>query len=170
MLTLRVDSKSSAFLQLISEVWGMFYSIGEVAAMMNLSTHTLRFYDKEGLLPMMERSASGIRLFKDADIERLKMIECLKTSGMSIREIKQFFDWYMEGDTSLEKRQKMFYDRKKSLMEQMAKLQKTLAAVNYKCWYYDTAVEAGTEDILKNMSPEDMPPEIRKLRKSSGLF
>lgn len=66
----------------------MDYTIGEVAKIINISPHTLRFYDKEGLLPFVERSESGIRRFKEEDFGKLMIIECLKKTGMPIKDIK----------------------------------------------------------------------------------
>ncbi len=148
----------------------MLYSIGEAAEKTGLSTYTLRYYDKEGLLPMVERSSGGVRMFKENDFGWLRLIECLKASGLSIKEIKQYIDWYMEGDSTLEQRRYLFYNRKRAVEEQMAKLQKTLNAVSYKCWFYDTAVQAGSEEVPKKLRPEELPPEILRLREESGLF
>ena len=66
------------------------YTIGQKSEMFQLPISTLRYYDKEGLLPFVERSEGGIRMFKDSDIEWLNIIECLKKTGMSIKEIKKF--------------------------------------------------------------------------------
>ena len=68
------------------------YSIGQVAEMFGLPISTLRYYDKQGLFPNMER-VSGIRKFGDTEIEALRVIECLKKAGMEIKDIRQFMDW-----------------------------------------------------------------------------
>ena len=68
------------------------YSIGQVAEMFGLPISTLRYYDKQGLFPNMERS-SGIRRFSEKEIEALRIIECLKKTGMEIKDIKQFMEW-----------------------------------------------------------------------------
>ena len=60
----------------------MTFSIGEVSELLNISISTLRYYDKEGLLPLVNRTSGNIRVFDEADIECLKMIECLKTTGL----------------------------------------------------------------------------------------
>lgn len=73
------------------------YSISEVAEHFNMTPHTLRYYDKEGLMPFIERTSSGKRLFKESDMDALKVIECLKSSGMPIKEIKHFIEWCSEG-------------------------------------------------------------------------
>ncbi|WP_043932611.1 MerR family transcriptional regulator [Bacillus sp. EB01] len=126
------------------------YSISEVAKELNLTPYTLRYYDKEGLLPFVERTPSGIRLFKESDIEALKVIECLKATGMPIKEIKHFIDWCLEGDATLQQRFDMFMERKASVEAQMEELKKTMELIDHKCYYYKTALEAGTEDIHKN--------------------
>ncbi|WP_413361765.1 MerR family transcriptional regulator [Lysinibacillus sp. 3P01SB] len=126
------------------------YSISEVAKILNLTTYTLRYYDKEGLMPFVERTAGGIRLFKESDIEALRVIECLKATGMPIKEIKNFIDWCSEGDATLQQRYDMFIERKAIVEAQMIELQKTMELINHKCWYYKTAVESGSEDIHKS--------------------
>ncbi|ETP69968.1 MerR family transcriptional regulator [Planomicrobium chinense] len=125
------------------------YSIGEVAKELNLTVYTIRYYDKEGLIPFVERSESGIRLFKESDIAALNVIECLKASGMPIKEIKNFIDWCSEGDATLQQRYDMFMERKATVEAQMAELRKTMEVIEHKCMYYQTALEAGTEDIHK---------------------
>lgn len=127
----------------------MYYSIGEVAEKLNLPTSTIRYYDKEGLLPFIKRNGSGIRMFAESDISMLEIIECLKSTGMPIKDIKQFSNWCTKGDLSLQERYDMFLERRKSVEEQIAILQKSLEKIDHKCWYYKTALDAGTENIHK---------------------
>jgi DNA-binding transcriptional MerR regulator len=126
------------------------YSISEVAKELNLTVYTLRYYDKEGLMPFVERTASGTRLFKESDIDALKVIECLKSTGMPIKEIKNFIEWCSDGDSTLQQRYDMFLERKASVEAQMEELKKTMELIEHKCSYYETALDAGTEDIHKN--------------------
>lgn len=126
------------------------YSISEVANELNLTAYTLRYYDKEGLMPFVERTPSGKRLFKESDISSLKVIECLKSTGMPIKEIKNFIDWCSEGDSTLQQRYDMFVERKALVEAQMEELKKTMQVIEHKCLYYKTALQAGTEDIHKN--------------------
>ena len=123
------------------------YTIKEAAEKMNLPASTIRYYDKQGLLPFVERSESGYRCFSDADMGMLNMIECLKRTGMPIKEIKQFCQWVQQGDASLQNRYDMFQERRKAVNEQMELLKKTMEVIEYKCWYYETALAAGTEAI-----------------------
>ena len=88
------------------------YSIKEAAKIMNISTSTIRYYDKEGLLPFIERSESGYRSFSENDLTMLQIILCLKRTGMPIKEIRQFIEWIQQGDATLKERYDMFLEQK----------------------------------------------------------
>ncbi len=128
----------------------MGYSIGQAAQMTGLTAHTLRYYEKEGLLPFVKKSGSGLRVFSDSDIGWLQMIECLKGVGMPLKGIKQYIDWFIEGDSTLEKRLQMFKEQKVSLEAQMAQLQKHMNKINYKINLYSKAVEKGSLALVQN--------------------
>ena len=123
------------------------YSMKEVSEKLNLPASTIRYYDKQGMLPNMQRTESGYRSFSEKDIGMLNMIECLKRTNMPIRDIQQFIVWVQQGDATLQQRYDMFVERRESVQEQIAQLQKALEFIEYKCWYYSTALEAGTEAI-----------------------
>lgn len=123
------------------------YSIKEVSEKMNLPASTIRYYDRQGMLPYMKRTESGYRSFSEDDIKMLSMIECLKRTNMPIRDIQQFITWVQHGDATLQQRYDMFVERRKSVEEQISQLKKTLEFIDYKCWYYSTALEAGTEAV-----------------------
>jgi len=140
----------------------MFYSIGDVANLLNIPTSTLRYYDREGLLINMKRSSGGIRVFSDVEISTLQVIDCLKSTGMQIKDIKQFLDWCGEGEQTLEKRRDMFYERRAIVEKQMEELQNTMDMIQFKCWYYETACEAGSEDVPREMAIDELPEVARK--------
>ena len=79
------------------------YTIGQISEMFQLPISTLRYYDKEGLFPDLERS-SGIRRFSEKEIEALRVIECLKKSGLEIKDIKLFMEWCSEGSATYQRR------------------------------------------------------------------
>lgn len=133
------------------------YSIGKAAKKLNLTTYTLRYYDKEGLLPFVERTPSGTRIFKESDIGALKVIECLKATGMPIKEIRTFIDWCAAGDSSLQERHDMFIERKETVAAQIADLQKAQELIEHKCHYYQTALKAGTESVHQSDKIEITP-------------
>ncbi len=71
----------------------------------------------------------------------------------------------MRGDETIDERLALFQKRKAEVEKQMAELQETLDTVNFKCWYYETAKAAGTTEVPNQMPDEDLPPEMRKIRK-----
>ena len=142
----------------------MFYTVGEMAKILNIAPSTLRYYDKEGMLPFVERSGSGIRMFKDEDFEWLSIIECLKKTGMSVKNIKIFIDWCMEGDKTLEKRYEIIKRQQQAVENQIMDMQKTLELLKYKSWYYEKAKEAGTCSVHDTITSEEMPEEFRHFK------
>lgn len=138
------------------------YTIGQVSEMFHLPISTLRYYDKEGLFPNLERKGN-IRYFSDTEIEAIRVIECLKGSGLEIKDIKQFFQWVTEGASSYPNRKQLFESRKAAVLEEMKQLEKTLAMLEFKCWYYGKAIEDGNEDGINAMLPDHLPEEIQVL-------
>ncbi len=132
------------------------YTIKDAAKIMDVPTSTIRYYDKEGLLPFMERLESGYRIFTEDDLAMLRTIDCLKKTGMPIKEIRQYVDLYQQGDESLKQRYEMFLERKKLVEAQINELQETLKIVDFKCWYYKAAVEAGSEKPIEEYIKKEM--------------
>ncbi|MEJ8306392.1 MerR family transcriptional regulator [Saccharibacillus sacchari] len=128
----------------------MSYTIGQVAKKMNVSTFALRYYDREGLLPFVKRSANGVRLFEESDLEFLRVIDCLKNTGMSIGEIRSFIEWTKEGDASLGQRLALFEERKKAVDLQIAQLLLYKECIEFKHNYYTEAVKAKTEAVHRD--------------------
>lgn len=135
----------------------MFYTVGEVSKMMNVAPSALRYYDKEGLLPFVERSGGGIRMFKEEDFSWLRIIECLKQTGMPIKEIKKFVDWCIEGDSTIDQRLALISQQREVVLRQIQRMQDTLHILDYKHWYYETAKDAGTCAIHDSILKEDIP-------------
>lgn len=140
----------------------MEYTIGQVAKLTGLSISTIRYYDKEGLLNGINRK-SGIRSFNDKDLNTIRVIECLKNSGMLIKEIRDFMKLCEEGDSSLNERYNFFLDQEKKVQDQIKSLNQTLKLIKFKQWYYLKAISDNTESIVKNMSIDDMPEDIKEL-------
>lgn len=135
----------------------MIYTVSEIAKILNIAPSTIRYYDKEGLLPAVERSRGGIRIFTERDLGWLRMISCLKSTGMPIKEIRRYAESARKGDDTLEERLQMIYRQRERLLAQMKELEQTLAVVDYKCWYYETALAAGSEEAAAHMPPEKIP-------------
>lgn len=127
----------------------MEYTISQAAEHFGITAHTLRFYDKEGLLPFVDRGVGGKRIFKDRDLGWLQIIECLKDTGMPIKEIRSYLELCMKGDKTLERRLEIMREHKKFMLEKLALIKRHMKKIDYKLWYYETAIAAGTESIHK---------------------
>lgn len=142
----------------------MVYTVGEMAKLLEVPSSTLRYYDKEGLLPFVERSSGGIRMFQETDFEWLQIISCMKKAGMSIRDIRQYIELAMQGDDTIVLRLQMFHRQRDALRAQIAEMERTLETVEYKCWFYETAQAAGTVNVPKDMPDDEVPKRFRAIR------
>lgn len=143
----------------------MLYTVGEMAKILGVPPSTLRYYDKEGLLPFVERSSGGIRMFTEKDHEWLKVIEFLKQSGLSIKDIRSFIDMAMQGDeASLKKRLALFQARREAVKKQIEDMRETLELLEFKCWYYEQAVQDGTEERVRSLSLDEIPGQYRNIK------
>ena len=97
-----------------------------------------------------------------AELEALRVIECLKKSGMEIKDIRQFMEWCAQGSSTYPQRRAMFIRQKESVEAEIARMNRVLDMLNFKCWYYEQAIKDGNEQRLSAMTPEDMPEEIRR--------
>ena len=101
-----------------------------------ITTHTIRYYDREGLLPLLERTESGIRKFSEEDIHWLELICCLKNSGMPLHRIKEFMNLCLQGEATCEERKQILVEHKQAILQQMKLLETSLNTVNYKIDHY----------------------------------
>ena len=136
----------------------MGYSIGEVAARTGLTAHTLRYYEKEGLLPFVSKNRSGMREYSRQDLAWLSMIECLKASGLQLKEIAQYIGWFKEGDSTLKQRLQLFQKRRAVVEQEVMKLHKILDKLTYKEALYREAVALGSLDAAMQK------PEMQALK------
>ena len=140
----------------------MSYTISQVAQMMGVTPSTLRYYDKEGLLPNVKR-VNGIRVFEDADFPWLRILNCLKGTGMPIRQIKKYVDLCADGDATLEQRYAIIKEQRQHVLDQIEQLNFYLKELDYKDWYYQEAIKAGTEkavyhpDSISNLPLDQIP-------------
>lgn len=141
------------------------YTIGQISQMSGLPVSTLRYYDQQGLFPNLQRQ-SGIRKFGEQEVEALRIIECLKASGLEISEIKHYFELCGGGPATYAQRRELFEIRRQAVERELSRLQNTLNILNYKCWYYDQAIADGTEEDIQAMLPDRLPEDIQKLYNS----
>ncbi len=143
----------------------MLYTVGEMAKKLGVAPSTLRYYDKEGLLPFVERSGGGMRVFRDQDFEWLQVIGCLKKAGMKLCDIKKFIEMAMQGDETIDARLDLIIAQKKEVEAQLAALRKTLATLEFKEWYYTTAKADGTTERVRSLPLDELPEQFREIRR-----
>jgi DNA-binding transcriptional MerR regulator len=114
-----------------------------------IPSSTLRYYEKEKLLPAVERNLSGIRVYTEDDLDWISVITCLKNTDMPLKDIKKFVALCALGDSTLEERRQMVLTHKQAVELKIAELQHNLEHVKFKADYYEAACKAGTETDLK---------------------
>lgn len=124
----------------------MGYTIKQVTEKCDLTAYTIRYYEKEGLLPFVERDANGNRLFSDQDVEWIALICCLRDTGMSIGEIRRYVNLCLEGDKTIEIRRQIILQHKHAVEQNIIQMNNYLAKIIKKLGYYDELVTGNGED------------------------
>jgi len=114
----------------------MTYTIKDVSEKTGLSIYTLRFYDKQGLLPFVARNSSGYRAFTDGDLSLIHTINCLKNTGMKIKAIRQYIDYVMQGPATIKQREAMLLAHRKTVEAEQRKIAENLQEIDYKLNVY----------------------------------
>ncbi|MEF2968591.1 MerR family transcriptional regulator [Paenibacillus sp. M1] len=109
-----------------------YCSIGEVSAKFNIPESTLRYYEKKGLLPLVERDEAGRRLFSEDQIALLNTVICLKNTQMPIGEIKRYMDWVVEGDNTIGLRLEMMKKHKQAVLAEISLMMESLEGIDFK--------------------------------------
>ena len=111
------------------------YSISEVAQRFQLEPHTLRYYEKEGILSP-KKTAKGIRVYSESDIDQLGMVCCLTGTGMSLKDIKRYFDLCDEGDGTIQERLAIFEAHRRHILDEIEDLKMHLNKIEKKITWY----------------------------------
>ncbi|MEE3454420.1 MAG: MerR family transcriptional regulator [Succiniclasticum sp.] len=125
----------------------MSYTISEAAQKTGLPPSTIRFYDKEGLLPNIKRK-NGIRVFEDMDLRLMGLLTCLKNTGMPIKRIRDYVELTSKGDDTLQERYEIIKSQRQFVLDQIEQLQYYLEELDFKDWYYNKALAAGSESAI----------------------
>ncbi|MDG5472087.1 MerR family transcriptional regulator [Jeotgalibacillus sp. ET6] len=116
------------------------YTINEVEKMYDIPSSTLRFYEKEGILPKITRNSSGRRVYKAQELEWLELVMALKDTGMPLETIKDYLSMHHVGDNTLDQRRKTLTDHKQLVEKQLAMTIKHLEKINRKITFYDLII------------------------------
>lgn len=130
-------------------------TIAEVCARFDLSHDTLRYYEKIGLIPTIQRRTSGIRNYNEEDCKWIEFIKCMRSAGLTIEFLSEYVRLFKEGETTLEKRRHLLIEQREKLREHMTEMQNTLDRLDRKVERYDTLVRE-KEDNLKHSDNENV--------------
>lgn len=122
------------------------YTIKEVAEMMNVSEHTLRFWSKNGFIPDIIRNRNNIRLFSEHTLGWVKIIKCLRNVGVDLKSVKKYIDLCLVGDSTINERYEIILETKRKALEQMEDLKKQLELLDYKENYYKNLINNNLND------------------------
>ncbi len=135
------------------------YTIQDVCRKTGLSAHTLRYYEKEGLLTNIGRSSGGFRQYSDEDLEGLGLICCLKNTGMSLHEIARFVQLTHEGEHTLEERVEMLRKHRENVVDRMSEMQRYLDKVTWKLNFFSEKLRVYEERENGSAGSETGPEE-----------
>ena len=123
------------------------YTVKDVAKIMNVSVHTIRYYDNEGLIPFVSRTQSNIRLFSDYNLSWFKMVHCLRATDLSINDIKTYINLCLKGNKTIPQRAKIIFNQEKVLNEHLKELQDQMKLLKRKKKYYNDLLNKKTVDV-----------------------
>ncbi|SEP21199.1 DNA-binding transcriptional regulator, MerR family [Paenibacillus sophorae] len=131
----------------------MMYSVSQISQMSGLPASTIRFYEKEGIIPNVNRNTSGRRQYSDEDLLLLELVICLKDTGMMIEEIKQYTHLIVQGNETIGLRREILLAHKKNVEQQLMRIRENLEQLNQKIAVYDGLVTVEKNlDKLKKLS------------------
>lgn len=129
------------------------YSMKEACTLTNMTYENLKFYCNEGLVPNVKRDRRNYRVFDEHDIKWIQSLNCLKSCGMSIAEMKQYLALCMEGEGTIPKRKVILAEKKETLLKSITELQKAVAYIDWKQRFYDDVL-SGKTAYYSNLVPE----------------
>lgn len=129
------------------------YSMKEACTLTNMIYENLKFYCNEGLVPNVKRDRRNYRVFDEHDIKWIQSLNCLKSCGMSIAEMKQYLALCMEGEGTIPERKMILAEKKETLLQSITELQKAVAYIDWKQGFYDDVL-SGKTAYYSNLVPE----------------
>ena len=122
-------------------------TIAEVSEKYQISADTLRYYEKEGLIPYISRSEGGVRNYTEEDCARIGFVKCMRSAGLSIEVLKQYFELFAKGKRTLKARRDLLATEREKLRARVTELQDTLKRFDYKISVYDKALKSKTKEL-----------------------
>ena len=123
--------------------------ISEVSQQSGISSDTLRYYERIGLLPPVNRNESGIRDYSELDVRRVEFIKCMRSAGLPIEVLIEYYGLVQQGDQTMEARKAILINQREQLVAKMAEIQKTIDLVDHKLEVYEHMLLEKEKEIVK---------------------
>ena len=123
------------------------YTVKEVAQIMKISAHTVRYYDNEGLIPFVSRTQSNARMFSEYDLSWIRTVHCLRATNLSINDIKKYIELCLKGNKTIPQRAKIIFNQEKNLKEHLKQLQEQMKVLQIKKKYYTNLLKNKSKDV-----------------------
>jgi DNA-binding transcriptional MerR regulator len=123
--------------------------IAEVSGQSGMSSDTLRYYERIGLIPPVNRNGSGIRDYSELDVRRVEFVKCMRSAGLPIEVLIEYFKLIQQGDKTIEARKEILKEQRELLAARIAEMQKTLDLLDYKIEVYENAVLKKEKEIIQ---------------------
>jgi MerR family transcriptional regulator, aldehyde-responsive regulator len=128
--------------------------IAEVSERYGLSSDTLRYYERIGLIPPVNRNGGGMRDYNELDIRRVEFIKCMRSAGLPIEVLIDYMELVQQGDQTIEARKEILKEQRELLVARMAEMQKTLDILDHKIEVYGNAVLIKEKKIVQTAELE----------------
>src|SRR5512138_513957 len=123
--------------------------IAEVSERYAISIDTLRYYERVGLIPPVNRNESGIRDYNELDLRRVDFIKCMRSAGLPIEVLIEYVALVQQGDKTIEARKEILVEQREQLIARMNEMQKTLDILNHKIEVYEKAVLKKEKEMVQ---------------------
>ena len=122
-------------------------TIVQVSKKCDISADTLRYYEKEGLLPVIGRTESGVRNYTEEDCARIRFVKCMRSAGLSVAVLKKYFELWGRGKRTLNARRELLASEREQLRLRLSEMQETLKRLDYKISVYDKAISSKNKEL-----------------------
>lgn len=120
------------------------YTMKQVADKMDISVHTLRFYTNKGLFPNITRDVNGVRIFSEDDLDWVHIVQCLRKTGMPVKDIKYYVNLYLLGDNTAPERYRMVLSQKEKAERDLEVMKERIEHLSHKAEWYEELIRSNT--------------------------
>ena len=136
------------------------YTVKEVSELTGLSAYTIRYYENSRLIPSVDRTDGNIRMFSEYALSWLRLVHCLRATGLPIDQVRHYIRMCEQGDSTIPERAEMIFRQEESLRRQLESLQQQFEVLKYKKEYYKRLLEGRGQDSCNPAARQKAEPDI----------